>query len=104
VDAWLDPVEESSAVGEAGCVVSDDGIHIPTAKELVGMGLATEQVEVRKLRNGQKRTTTFIRISDEGHALLGERMREKAKRELAAGMWHGVTGTHPAPPPQPGVP
>jgi len=78
-------------------------IHVPTAKELVEMGLAEEIVEVRKLGNGQKRTTTWIKISDAGHALLGERLREQAQRDMEDGVWHGVTGRHPAPPPQPGI-
>lgn len=79
-------------------------IHIPTAKELVGMGLAEEIVEVRKLRNGQKRTTTWIKISDAGHALLGERQRAEGRRVREEGLWRGVTGLHPEKPPQPGLP
>lgn len=78
-------------------------VHCPTAKELVDMGLAREIVEVRKLGNGQKRTTTWIQISDAGHALMGQRQREEAERVKREGLWRGVTGLHPAPPPQPGI-
>lgn len=41
-----------------------------------------------------------IRITHKGHALLTERQRAHA--EGTKGQWHGVTGAHDGPVPQPG--
>ena len=56
-----------------------DGVH--TGDELVKMKLA-EPVEFAERGKGRKKTTvvTKIRISDEGHALLGKQLREAAER------------------------
>lgn len=44
-----------------------------------------------------------IRITDEGHALLGQMLRDRAQGNIENGTWRGVTGAHPGPPPQPGM-
>jgi hypothetical protein len=54
---------------------SDDLPPVPTVAELVGMGLAWPDRSVRK---GQ---VARIHVSDEGHALMGERMRARALRQ-----------------------
>jgi hypothetical protein len=59
--------------------------HVPTAPELVALGLAHEESETRKLGNGQKRTTTWIVVHDEGHRLMGEVMHRNAQAALARG-------------------
>lgn len=69
---------------------------VPTVAGLVKMKLANP----RQVRHG-KSTHTVHHISDEGHALLGRKLREKAQRDLAAGVWSGISGSYPGPPPQP---
>jgi hypothetical protein len=49
-----------------------------------------------------KRPDGRIHITEEGHALLGQKLRERAQRD--EGKWHGATGVHDSVPPQPGIP
>lgn len=61
--------------------------HVPTAAELVKMGLA-RRVEVSIPPSGKQkkpRKASWIVISDEGHALLGEIMRRNAEEAIASG-------------------
>jgi hypothetical protein len=55
--------------------------HVPTALELVAMGLAHEVV----VRTGAKSTAKIFRISEEGYALIREAMKENAAEAVAAG-------------------
>lgn len=65
---------------------------IPTAHGLTIMGR----------QYAEYTATGHIRITDEGHRLLGRELRDTAVEEQEAGIWHGVTGKHPGPPAQPG--
>jgi len=59
--------------------------HVPTALELVAMGLAHEVV----VRTGAKSTAKIFRISDEGYRLIREAMAENAAAavERGEGRW-----------------
>jgi len=61
--------------------------HVPTVLELVELGLAKEVVRmVPAGKTGKKfRREVTHWISPEGHALLGERMRENAEAAIARG-------------------
>ena len=59
---------------------------IPTAYGLSKMG--------NHLARPYQGTTTYI-ITDEGHALLGQMLRDRAKQDLANGVWHGIAGRYP---------
>jgi len=65
---------------------------IPTAHGLTIMGRQYAQYDNRG----------FIRITDEGHRLLGRELRAEGRESIEKGTWHGITGKHPGPPEQPG--
>lgn len=70
---------------------------VPTVAGLVRQKLANP----RQVRHG-KSTHTVYHVTPEGHALMGQKLRENARRSLEQGIWNGVSGSHPGPPPQPG--
>ena len=64
-------------------------------------GVDTAAGLVRRGRKYAYKRDGKIRITDEGHALLGQQQRAAARRN--EGKWRGVTGLHDERPPQPGV-
>lgn len=56
--------------------------RVPTADELVGMGFAERD------RMVPKGSLSRIKVSDEGHALMGAAMRRNAQAALARGEGH----------------
>lgn len=66
---------------------------IPTARGLTIMGQQYAQYDQRG----------FIRITEQGHRLLGRELRAAGRESVEEGKWHGVSGTHPGPPRQPGL-
>lgn len=63
-------------------------------------GVDTAAGLVRRGRKYAYKRDGRIRITDEGHVLLGQQQRAAAQRNRKR--WHGVTGLHDGPPPQPG--
>lgn len=68
--------------------------EVPTTEQLVEMGLATKvtrMVPIAPKRGARKpakpryRADNYFRISDEGHALVGEIMAERAAAAIARG-------------------
>jgi hypothetical protein len=55
--------------------------HVPTAAELVKMGLA----ELITVKTGAKMTSQMYRISTEGMALMRDAMKENALEAIARG-------------------
>jgi hypothetical protein len=60
-------------------------VHVPTAEELVGHGLAEVREVTTTLGNGQKRTSRWIWVSEAGHKMMGDAMRQNALEAIASG-------------------
>lgn len=71
-------------------ILEIDGI--PTAQGLVAMG-----------RKYAQPTPKGIHITPEGHALIGQALRNLAKESIENGTWHGTSGKHSGKPRQPGL-
>lgn len=63
--------------------------------------LTAEGLVVKGAKYARKRPDGKILITAEGHALLGQQQRARARENERK--WHGITGVHDGPPRQPGL-